>query len=69
VAANAVGSMMGGGNSGINANGINQLIAELKGLRADMSSGKIGVNMDGAKVTAGVSNQINKNTRNNFTIA
>lgn len=69
MAANAVGSMMGGGNSGINANGINQLIAELKGLRADMSSGKIGVNMDGAKVTAGVSNQINKNTRNNFTIA
>jgi hypothetical protein len=69
MAANAVGSMMGGGNSGINANGINQLIAELKGLRADMTSGKIGVNMDGAKVTAGVSNQINKNTRNNFTIA
>jgi hypothetical protein len=69
MAANAVGSMMGAGNSGINANGINQLIAELKGLRADMAGGKIGVNMDGAKVTAGVSNQVNKSTRNNFAIA
>jgi hypothetical protein len=48
---------------------LNAMIAEIKGLRADMASGKIAVHMDGAKVTAGVSNQVNKNTRNNFAIA
>jgi hypothetical protein len=45
------------------------MIAEIKGLRADMAAGKISVHMDGAKVTAGVSNQVNKSTRNNFAIA
>jgi transcriptional regulator with XRE-family HTH domain len=48
---------------------LNAMIAEIKGLRADMASGKIAVHMDGAKVTAGVSNQVSKNTRNNFSIA
>jgi hypothetical protein len=47
---------------------LNAMINEIKALRADMASGKIAVHMDGAKVTAGVSNQINKNTRNNFAI-
>jgi hypothetical protein len=45
------------------------MIAEIKALRADLNAGKIAVHMDGAKVTAGVSNQVNKNTRNNFAIA
>lgn len=48
---------------------LNAMIAEIKGLRADMAAGKIAVHMDGAKVTAGVSNQVNKSTRNNFAIA
>ena len=48
---------------------LNVMIAEIKALRADMASGKIAVHMDGAKVTAGVSNQVNKSTRNNFAIA
>jgi hypothetical protein len=48
---------------------LNAMIAEIKGLRADMVAGKISVHMDGAKVTAGVSNQVNKSTRNNFAIA
>jgi hypothetical protein len=48
---------------------LNAMINEIKALRADMASGKIAVHMDGAKVTAGVSNQVNKNTRNNFAIA
>jgi hypothetical protein len=48
---------------------LNAMIAEIKGLRADMAAGKISVHMDGAKVTAGVSNQVNKSTRNNFAIA
>jgi hypothetical protein len=48
---------------------LNAMIAEIKGLRADMAAGKISVHMDGAKVTAGVSTQVNKSTRNNFAIA
>jgi transcriptional regulator with XRE-family HTH domain len=48
---------------------LNAMIAEIKGLRADMAAGKISVHMDGAKVTAGVSNQVSKSTRNNFAIA
>jgi hypothetical protein len=48
---------------------LNAMINEIKALRADMASGKIAVHMDGAKVTAGVSNQVNKSTRNNFAIA
>lgn len=47
---------------------LNTMINEIKALRADMASGKIAVHMDGAKVTAGVSNQVNKSTRNNFAI-
>jgi hypothetical protein len=48
---------------------LNAMIAEIKGLRADLNAGKIAVHMDGAKVTAGVSQQTSKNTRNNFAIA
>ena len=48
---------------------LNAMISEIKGLRADMAAGKISVHMDGAKVTAGVSNQVSKSTRNNFAIA
>ena len=68
-------AMAGGGAGGPQMNlailsaPLNAMIAEIKGLRADMASGKIAVHMDGAKVTAGVSTQVNKSTRNNFAIA
>jgi hypothetical protein len=48
---------------------LNAMIAEIKALRADMASGKIAVHMDGAKVTAGISNQVDKSTRNNFALS
>jgi hypothetical protein len=48
---------------------LNTMIAEIKALRADMASGKIAVHMDGAKVTAGISNQVDKSTRNNFALS
>jgi hypothetical protein len=67
------GAAAGGGTPQINlailSAPLNAMIAEIKGLRADMAAGKISVHMDGAKVTAGVSNQVNKSTRNNFAIA
>lgn len=48
---------------------LNTMIAEIKALRADMASGKIAVHMDGAKVTAGISSQVDKSTRNNFALS
>jgi hypothetical protein len=48
---------------------LNAMINEIKALRADMASGKIAVHMDGAKVTAGISNQVDKSTRNNFALS
>jgi hypothetical protein len=48
---------------------LNAMIEELKALRADMASGKIGVFMDGSKVTSGISKQVDKNTRNHYSMA
>ena len=48
---------------------LNTMIAEIKALRADMASGKIAVHMDGAKVTSGITAQVDKSTRNNVAIA
>jgi hypothetical protein len=48
---------------------LNAMIEELKALRADMASGKIGVFMDGSKVTAGIAKQVDKNTRNHYSMA
>ena len=48
---------------------LNAMIAEIKALRADLNAGKIAVHMDGAKVTAGISNQVDKSTRNNFALS
>lgn len=42
------------------------LIAEMKGLRSDLSSGKIGVNMDGKKVTAAVGRVVGKDGTNSY---
>lgn len=47
-----LGGALGGGGEDAK---MDELIAEIKGLREDLTAGKIGVNMDGKKVTAGVS--------------
>jgi transcriptional regulator with XRE-family HTH domain len=48
---------------------LNNMIAEIKALRADMASGKIAVYMDSQKVTSGVSAATEKSTRNNYSLA
>lgn len=45
---------------------MDELIAEIKGLRADMQAGKIAVIMDGTKVTSKVSSVVDKQTSNSF---
>ena len=45
-----------------------ELIAEIKGLRADLTGGKVGVNMDGKKVTAGVSRVVTQTTGNAYAL-
>jgi hypothetical protein len=45
---------------------MDELIAEIKGLRADLSSGKIGVNMDGQKVTSKITSVVDKGSRNSY---
>lgn len=47
---------------------LNMMINEIKGLRADMASGKIGVYMDTAKVTSNIGRQVDSSTRNNFNL-
>jgi hypothetical protein len=45
-----------------------ELITEIKGLRADLTGGKVGVNMDGKKVTAGVSRVVTQTTGNAYAL-
>lgn len=45
-----------------------ELISEIKGLRADLIGGKVGVNMDGKKVTAGVSRVVTQTTGNAYAL-
>jgi hypothetical protein len=47
---------------------LNMMISEIKGLRADMASGKIGVYMDTEKVTSKIGRQVDSSTRNNFNL-
>jgi transcriptional regulator with XRE-family HTH domain len=49
---------------------LNAMITEIKALRADLNAGKIAVsvNMDGTKVTKGISNAVDKSTRNNYSL-
>jgi hypothetical protein len=63
------GELLGGGGEGEGAGGgsdMDALINEIKGLRADLTSGKIGVNMDGASVTARVSSHVDKSNKNSY---
>lgn len=57
-----------GGGSGMTSEAINTLIAEIKGLRADLASGKIGINMDGKKVTSGISKVVTNTSSNSYAI-
>ena len=59
----------------VNVNNLSQLAAplqaminEIKGLRADMASGKIGVYMDTEKVTSKIGRQVDQSTRNNYSL-
>jgi hypothetical protein len=53
-----------GGNT--SSNSIDVLVQEMKALRQDMNNGKIGVYMDGLRVTSGIAVASEKSTRNNF---
>jgi hypothetical protein len=65
-----VGSMLGmGGGEGAGAEGGDTaLLDEIKGLRADLNSGKVGVYMDGTKVSATISRVVNKVGSNSYAI-
>lgn len=65
-----VGSMLGmGGGEGTGAEGGDTaLLDEIKGLRADLSSGKVGVYMDGTKVSAVIGKVVNKVGSNSYAI-
>jgi hypothetical protein len=53
-------------NKGNSSNMVSAFINEMRGLRGDMASGKIGVYMDGSKVTSNVAGNANQSTRNNY---
>ena len=59
MASNALSGIMGGGGDA-------ELIAEIRGLRADLASGKIAVNMDGKKVTSSVSKVVDRSSTNSY---
>jgi hypothetical protein len=61
-----MGAAVGGALGGNEDAKMDELIAEIKGLREDMASGKIGVNMDGKKVTAGVSKVVSNTSTNAY---
>ena len=62
------GDLLGGGAGaeGGGKDGMDELIAEIKGLRADLASGKIGVNMDGQKVTSKIASVVDKGSKNSY---
>jgi hypothetical protein len=47
---------------------LNAMINEIKGLRADMASGKIAVYMDTSKVTSTIGKKVDAATRNNYSL-
>jgi hypothetical protein len=73
MALNAVGAIstglntiMGGEEGGGGSD--SALIEEIRGLRADLNDGKVGVYMDGQKVTAAISKVVNKIGSNSYAI-
>lgn len=62
-----LGDMLGGALNGLVGGGSDaELIAEIRGLRADLASGKIAVNMDGKKVTSSVSKVVDRSSTNSY---
>lgn len=64
---NAVNSLFGEDGEG-EGGGESSLIEEIKGLRADLNGGKVGVYMDGQKVTAAISKVVSKVGSNSYAI-
>jgi hypothetical protein len=58
-------SLFGGGEEG---GGDTALLEEIRGLRADLNDGKVGVYMDGQKVTAVISKVVGKVGSNSYAI-
>ena len=54
------------GGESLNDN-MNTLVTEIKGLRADLNSGKVAVYLDGKKVTASISREVERSTVNSYT--
>ena len=63
--ADGIGNLIGGGSGGGSID-IGPLIAEIQGLRADMASGKISINMDGKKVTSGITKIAGQSAANSY---
>jgi len=65
------GQLGGGGSSNLAALSapLNAMINEIKALRADLSAGKIAVNMDGVRVSSGIGKVVDGTTRNSFSMA
>jgi hypothetical protein len=59
-------AIFGGGEGGDKGDRTGELIEEIKGLRADLSSGKISVHMDGQKVTSKISAIVDKGSSNSY---
>jgi hypothetical protein len=59
-------SLLGGEEGG--EGGDSALLEEIRGLRADLNDGKVGVYMDGTKVTAAISKVVNKVGSNSYAI-
>ena len=57
-----IGNLIGGGG----ATDMGPLIAEIQGLRADLAAGKISVNMDGRKVTSGITKIAGQSSANSY---
>lgn len=60
-------SNSGGGN--VLNSGVSALVQEMRQMRKEMAAKTTDVYMDGSKVTANISDNVNKSTRNNFALA
>jgi hypothetical protein len=72
IASKGGGTQSGGTSDNIGgafSGAVNSMVSELKALRADLAAGKIGISMDGTKVTKGISNAVDKSTRNNYSLS
>jgi len=64
--AGGISSVLGIGGGGNKNDHMDELIAEVKGLRDDLNAGKVAVYLDGVKVTAGVARTVDKQGTNHY---